>query len=384
MASTIDKLANYQIVADLLNTYLDYNIDQRKMYLNAESSAKERRIVKQNGINYYADDMTPVLPNVPGPPPASESKDNSMYQWTDTREQLNNPDFDDAKPEDPNEYMPNPNFDQNQDPSPSNPQYLQEKNVNYNPSFLPNDKFNQIVQGDRTESEDAHDLYGAVSTKVGVGSGSSATTRDMKQQGGIWYYVDDGEEVFPNVKSTATQNYKITFNQDTGEVVYIDKGDPKAEPIIKTVDNWTRPANDIKTQFITKDNTWILLNKDNGEQIATGNIGTGTNQTNHSMNKDRVTEHINNLTSLYKWGDAADEGTILNNLYNIINADEDVTDDEVTSYISMADDIKKEKRTTEKSVSKDAVSQSVKIINQGMLDKFGAGPSGNRTTIDLG
>ena len=49
-------------------------INMNQLFGITPPAAKQRRIVQQNGIQYYADDQTPVLPNAPAKTPPKKTK----------------------------------------------------------------------------------------------------------------------------------------------------------------------------------------------------------------------------------------------------------------------------------------------------------------------
>jgi len=94
MGNTNDKLANYAIISDLLNTYMDYNQKERQMFQNAKTT--KRQIVKgADGFNYYADNMERVIPGI-------ELKDKDV-----SRKTLNDPQGIPRYVDDGSEVFPN-------------------------------------------------------------------------------------------------------------------------------------------------------------------------------------------------------------------------------------------------------------------------------------
>ncbi len=63
MSKTTDRLANFQIVSELLNTYLDHSHRERELMMKYTSG--ERKTIKgADGYQYYQDTGERVLPNV--------------------------------------------------------------------------------------------------------------------------------------------------------------------------------------------------------------------------------------------------------------------------------------------------------------------------------
>lgn len=409
---TLNRLANYQMVSDLLGTYLDYHQKEREMMMKYGESGDdtERRIIKEGGVNYYADTGDSVL-GLDVPTDAEGKRE--LYQWEDpTSGKVKTGTYVEAEAAEAlgASYFKMGTFSQSgsgtdggdpdlyqwkkADGTFGQGTYKEAKDSGFSYVKMPTG----FAQDNNAAGEQIYSWYdtsvpGVKEYKTGTYDeakasgfhfGKLSTTpqpkdRKIFHQGGIAYYEDTKKPVLDNVTNLGAKgdNKGVNFDLKNGKMMYYSKDDPTTLKVMD-IPGWSQSANKANTQVVKDGPNYRIINKDTGDVIHEGAF-PGTAGTTHADRKQQTKDSISDFATMYNMKD--DPGVA--ELYKIVDADEDITEKDEERFGKIMDDMVTKKSTQIKETRKNTQSNYGKFINQGLMDKFGPGQGGTVQSFSI-
>tara|TARA_Y100000310_G_scaffold490_1_gene563 strand:+ start:9195 stop:10916 length:1722 start_codon:yes stop_codon:yes gene_type:complete len=414
--ATINRLANYQMISDLLGTFLDAHQKEREMMMKYGTKGKdtERRIIKENNVNYYADDGTRVL-DVPIEPKADGKRE--LYQWEDpVTGQVMSGTFEEAEAAEQggSSYYKMGTFSDKDDATTaSDPQlyqwkdaagnfgqgtfkeaeasglayvkmptgFAQETNKAGEQMYAWDNENGEYTVGNIDEAQASGQPFGKMSTYTRPTAASAK--ENMILQDGVWYDLTTKQPVLGNVTTVGNDvdNKGVHFDLKSGKMYYYDKKDPETLQAID-IPGWTATTDGTKTRVISSGGRWQIINEEDGQVVFEGVLPEAAGESSDDRRK-AANDYIQNYSKINNLNVGPSKNK-LDQLYGIIKEDPDISKDDLTQYKALADDIGKGVKDTRKKTRQTTLGNYAKFVNQSMFDKFGSGPGGQRTTINMG
>ena len=415
----INRLANYQMVSDLLGTYLDYHQKEREMVMKyGETDAdSERRIIKEGGKNYYADTGDPVL-DIDDTTDAEGKRE--LYQWKNKEGVILSGSYEEGEEAettataDPDwawgGYHKMGTFDAGDGPGgvTADPQLYQitymkdgiEKIGQGNYADMgkmmkdyPDATYVKLPTGTPQDKnaagevmyawDDEKGVYNSGNKEAATASGqpyflmgkysrpSAASAKaNMIQQDGVWYDISTQAPVLTDVVKEGPGN-AYHFNWKTGKFYYYPEDKPEDLEVVD-IPGWSAGMDAANTQIISHQGSYKLINKADGNVISSGSFEPAAGAETSETRKAAANEYINKLAATYNISKGK-----LSQLYGTVTDDPDFSEDDLTQAKAIADDIQKNTSTRREETRKGQVATLSKSANQSIHDKFGPGQGGN-------